>query len=75
MSELRMLWNVGDMQISWSRTNDDEVNTARETFEKKIKEGWSAFKEKNGEKGEKIKTFDKCADRIILVPPIIGGQY
>ena len=74
MSELRVLGRGGDVKISWNSANREELATARETFEKKIKEGWSAFKEKFGSKGEKIKIFDADAERIVLVPPISGGQ-
>ncbi len=73
MSELRILSNTGDMKISWDSSNIEEVNTAKETFDKKTSQGWSAFKDKFGTRGEKIKTFDPTADRIVLVPPISGG--
>jgi len=73
MSELRVLGKGGDIKISWDSESREEVATARETFEKKIKEGWSAFKDKLGSKGEKIKIFDADAERIVLVPPISGG--
>lgn len=73
MSELRILGKGGDMKISWNRENDAEVKTAKETFEKKIKEGWSAFKDKFGSKGDKVKVFDEDSERIVLVPPISGG--
>ena len=73
MSELRILGKGGDMRISWNSENEIEVAAAKETFEKMIKQGWSAFKEKIGIKGEKIKTFDPDAERIVLIPPISGG--
>ena len=73
MSELRIMGFGGDTKMSWDRRNDLEVSAARETFEKRIKEGWSAFREKFGSKGDKIKFFDVEAKRIILVPPISGG--
>jgi len=73
MSELRIMGFGGDTKMSWDRRNDLEVSAARETFEKRIKEGWSAFREKFGSKGDKIKIFDVEAERIILVPPISGG--
>lgn len=73
MSELRVLGFNGDTKMSWDRRNDIEVNAAKETFDKRIKEGWSAFREKFGSKGDKIKIFDVEAERIILVPPISGG--
>lgn len=73
MSELRILGRIGDTKMSWDRRNDLEVSAAKETFEKRIKEGWSAFREKFGSKGDKIKIFDADAERIVLVPPISGG--
>ena len=73
MSELRILGIGGDVKISWDSRNELEVAAAKETFEKRIKDGWSAFREKIGTKGDKIKTFDPDADRVILVPPISGG--
>lgn len=71
MSELRILGIGGDVKISWDSRNEMETALAKETFEKKIKDGWSAFK--IGIKGDKIKIFDRDAERIILVPPISGG--
>lgn len=73
MRELRILGGTGDTKMSWDRRNEIEVKAAKETFEKRIKEGWSAFKDKFGTKGEKIKIFDPDAERIVLVPPISGG--
>jgi len=73
MSELRILGKGGDMKISWDSRNETEITAAKETFEKRIKEGWSAFREKAGIKGDKIKIFDQYAERIVLVPPISGG--
>ena len=75
MSELRVLGEKGDVKISWNRQNMSEVSTAKEMFEKKIKEGWSAFKDKLGVRGDKIKVFDEDAERIVLVPPISGGSF
>ena len=73
MSELRILGKVGDTKISWDSRNEIEVAAAKETFEKRLREHWSAFKDKHGLKGEKIKIFDPEAERIVLVPPISGG--
>ena len=73
MGEIRQLARIGDMKISWDSENDKEVTVARETFDKRIKEGWTAFREKMGIKGDKIRVFDSDAERIILIPPISGG--
>jgi len=74
MGELRILERVGDMKISWNSSNREEIKTAKEIFDKKISQGWSAFGEKlSGAKGDRIKEFDSEAERIVLVPPITGG--
>lgn len=73
MGEIRQLAREGDMKISWNSENEKEVTAAKEIFEKRIKDGWTAFREKLGIKGEKIKIFDPDAERIVLVPPISGG--
>lgn len=73
MGEIRQLARVGDVKISWNSENDKEIAVARETFDKRTKEGWTAFGEKGGFKGDKIRTFDPDAERIVLVPPISGG--
>lgn len=73
MGEIRQLARIGDLKISWNSENEKEITVARETFDKRIKEGWSAFREKMGIKGDKIRIFDPDAERIVLVPPISGG--
>lgn len=74
MGELITIGRLGDLRISWNPDNDAEIKVVKETFEKKIKEGWAAFIEsKYGEKGERIKEFDSDVKRIVLVPPISGG--
>lgn len=73
MSELRVLGKGGDMKISWNSRSEIEIAAAKETFEKRIKDGWSAFRDKHGIKGDKIKIFDPEAERIVLIPPISGG--
>lgn len=75
MGEIIQLARVGDVKISWDSEKDEEIAVARETFDKRIKDGWTAFREKMGIKGDKIKIFDPEAEKIILVPPITGGQY
>ena len=73
MSELRTLGRTGDVKLSWNSSNKEEINTVKEIFDKKISQGWTAFREKMGVKGDKIKIFDPDAERIVLVPQISGG--
>lgn len=73
MGEIRQLARVGDVKIAWDSENEKEITVAREIFDKRITEGWTAFRDKMGVKGDKIRTFDPDAERIILIPPISGG--
>lgn len=74
MGQLRQLHRKGDLNLSWSSDNEQEITAAKEIFNEKIKEGWAAFAEKRlGGKGDRIRTFDPDAERIVLVPPIAGG--
>jgi hypothetical protein len=74
MGQLREMSRKGDVKLSWNSDNEKEVAAAKEIFDKRIKEGWAAFGEKYlGCKGDRIRTFDPDAGRIVLVPPIAGG--
>lgn len=74
MGEIREISRKGDMKVSWNVDNKSEVEAAKKLFDEKMKEKWSAFRDKGlGTKGDKIKIFDKYAERIVLVPPISGG--
>lgn len=65
----------GDTKVLWDRDNDDEVSSARRTFNELLGKGYLAYKAegKRGEKGEQIREFDRTAERIILVKPSQGG--
>lgn len=74
MGELREMSRKGDLKLSWNSGNEKEVAAAKEIFDKRVREGWAAFGEKiMGRKGDRIRTFDPDAERIVLVPPIAGG--
>ncbi len=74
MGQLKEMSRKGDVKLSWDCENEQEVSAAKEVFDKRIKEGWAAFAEKRlGGKGDRIRTFDPDAERIVLVPPIAGG--
>ena len=74
MGTMKTLAREGDLKMEWNVDKEDEVKAAKEIFEKKLKEKWSAFEDKGkGTKGCKITEFNKYAKRIILVPPISGG--
>ena len=72
--ELAQIDHTGDTKLIWDSDNQDEVDNARETFQKLSKKGYTAFAVKGkGEKGTKLKEFDPTEERIIMVPPLVGG--
>lgn len=74
MGNMRTLSPSGDVKLSWDPNKDDEVEVAKKVFEEKTKSGWSAFRDKGaGTKGDKIKAFDRYAERIILALPLSPG--
>lgn len=72
---IESLDRTGDTKIMWDGRNADEVAAAKAAFDTHIKRGGLAYRAegKNGERGEKITKFDKKAERIILVPQLVGG--
>lgn len=65
---------TGDTKLIWDRTRPDEVDAARDTFNKLRKKGYVAYKVKaDGGTGEVITEFDPSAEKIILAPAVVGG--
>jgi len=73
--ELVTMDHTGDTKLLWDSDNKDEVDNAREAFNRLTKKGYLAYavKGKNGDKGEQVKSFDPEAERIILTPALVGG--
>lgn len=64
----------GDTKIRWDRDNPDEVAAARATFDRLTAERkFLAFSVSKGKPGERVRTFDPNAERILLVPQTVGG--
>lgn len=73
-SVLAVLDPTGDTKLMWDRTNEEEVEVAREHFNSLIKKGFSAYSvNRKGEKGELIREFDPAAEKIIMAPRLVGG--
>lgn len=74
MSEMRILDTTGDTKVIWDSSNADEVQVAKDTFDKLRKKGHTAYSvKKNGDKGSIITEFDAEAEKIILAPRMVGG--
>lgn len=72
--EMRVLDMTGDKKTTWDADQPDEVEAAREEFEKLTKKGFVGYSvDKKGEKGVLMKKFDPDAERMILAPPVVGG--
>jgi hypothetical protein len=69
-----MMDHSGDKKEIWDPDSRDEVDAARETYNRLTKKGYLCFKvKKDGEKGSQIHEFDPDAGKMIMVPPIVGG--
>jgi len=76
MGDLSYLCEKGDAKLSWDANNKDEVETAEKMFDDLvIKKNYLAFAAtKRGKKTTKrIYSFEKEAEKIILIPPLTGG--
>jgi len=60
------------IKIVWNKNRLEEVERAREMFEKYKRQGWIAIIEREGEP-KMIFDFDPEVECIILLPVIVGG--
>lgn len=67
--------NTGDTKTIWDRTKPDEVAAAKATFDTLKKKGYTGYhvKGSEGTKGEIMREFDPNAERMIMVPQMVGG--
>lgn len=65
----------GDTKLMWDRNNPVEVETVRTAFDALRKKRYLAFRAegREGERGTQIDRFDPNVERIIMVPPMVGG--
>ena len=67
---------TGDTKIFWNKKNKDEIENVKRTFEELVgKKKFAAFSlSKMGRKSKKVTEFDPNLQKLILIPPIAGGQ-
>jgi hypothetical protein len=65
----------GDKQLVWNADDKDSKKKALEEFKERIRKGWLAFlvNPDDGTKGKQIKEFDEKAEKIVMVPAVVGG--
>ena len=62
----------GELRLTWSKDNDEEVARARATFDEYLKKGWLAIGESADQK-KQIFRFDPDLEKIVLAPLMMGG--
>ena len=81
MARLRVMSWRGDSTVEWDpqrvATGDPEaeaaVREAERIFREERARGAIAFRVLPGQPGEKIDTFDRNAEQIVMIPRIAGG--
>jgi len=64
----------GDLKVIWDPDNKEEVEMARETFNKMKKKGFAAYQvDDDGGKTEFLTKFDPSVEKMILSPIPSGG--
>jgi len=76
MGEMAVMGRKGDVKTMWNPDNEDEVKAAKKQWDDLVgKKRFRAFRVKgDGKKGEQISDFDPDAAKLIIVPPMAGGQ-
>lgn len=74
MGTLSTLDHTGDTRIQWDPSNPRQVEEARAKFREMQKKGYAAFGvDKTNSKGQSLPEFDPMEERIIFIPPRVGG--
>lgn len=81
MGMMRILSRKGDERVAWdhqkAEANDPEavaaVREAERIFSQERARGATAFKVESGKPVERLETFDRTAEQIVMVPRVVGG--
>jgi len=73
--EMAIIDGSGDTKLIWDSNKSAEVENARQTFINLKAQGYVAFSVtgKEGVKGERMSEFHPDTERMIMVPPMVGG--
>jgi hypothetical protein len=72
--EMAVMGKEGDTKIMWDKAKPTEVDVARMSFDKFIKDGYSAYSVNDkGDKKDQVRAFDPESERYIFVPPMQAG--
>jgi hypothetical protein len=72
--EMAVMDATGDSKTIWNKDNPDEVECARDQFNKLTKKGYRAFSVgAKGKQDEIVTEFDPDMEKLIFVPALAGG--
>lgn len=71
---MNIMDRTGHTSITWDPDKKVEVDVAKDTFERLVKEGYNAFEVESSDKaGKRMTKFDPKAGKIMMVPQLVGG--
>lgn len=71
---MQIMDRTGHTSITWDADKPIEVSVAQATFDKLTREGYQAFEVESGDRqGRRMTTFDPKAEKIMMVPHLVGG--
>jgi hypothetical protein len=71
---MKIMDGSGHRQMNWSMSNAKEIAAARVTFDRLVKQGFSAFGAVTRSGPMKtITSFDPTMEELVMVPRIVGG--
>lgn len=81
MGMLRIMSRKGDERVAWDlnkvEASDPEataaIREAERIFNQERARGATAFKVESGKPVERMETFDRTAEQIVMVPRVVGG--
>ena len=81
MATLYVLSSRGDRRVTWAPRNVEAgdpdalaaIAEAEAIFTRERNRGSSAFKVIDGEPAQRIDTFDRTAEEIVIIPRMAGG--
>lgn len=74
MSLMEIMDPTGHTEVNWDQGSEDEIEVARETFNRMTERGYRAFRtDLKGNQGTRMTEFDPAAESLILVPHLQGG--
>jgi|SRR5688572_8941743 len=70
-----ILGKDGDTKVIWDKSKPDEVEAARDLFNKLRAKNYLAFKvtDDKGTQGEQVREFDPKVERMVFTPQMQAG--